>query len=163
MPKSLNQSGAPGKLSDVMGKLQEAYRELERLHHAEPGADTVTTSQDELLKTARSLLFIWGSRNSFIDGTLITDPVWLILLNLKISELEHSKTQISRVCDNSGAPATTALRWMKVLESKSILKIEPDSTDARRKLVFLTESGSELMGRYLQNIRNFINTKGIMF
>lgn len=164
MRKNVKPSDSPSKLSDILAKLQQAHRDLERIHAAShEDSEVVLLPEDELLKIARSLAFIWNSRRSFVSDTLIADPGWLILLNLKIAELRHEKIQVSTICLDSGAPATTALRWIKFLESSSLVRTEPDMRDGRRKFVLLTDSGSELMGKYLQNVFNFINTRGIVF
>lgn len=163
MRNKLNRSNPLDKLSEVLVKLKQAHSQLEQIQYASHGVSEIVLSEDELLKVAKSLSFICNSRKTFLDDTLIADPGWFILLNLKIAELTHDKTQISTVCIDSGAPATTALRWINLLESKSLVKIEPDAHDRRRRFVLLTDNGSELMGKYLQNIRNFTNTKGIIF
>lgn len=164
MPKNLNRSRSTDKLSEVLIKLKQAHRELEQIQYASHGVgEIVSLNEDELLRVAKSLSFIWNSRRSFLNITLIADPGWSILLNLKIAELTHDKAQVSTVCIDSGAPATTALRWINLLKSESLVKIEPDAHDRRRKYVLLTDNGSELMSKYLQNIRNFTNTKGIIF
>ncbi len=152
------------EIKAIMTKLRQANRDLERLQFAYYGEKEPTSiSDDELLKTARSLSFIWNSRKSFVDESLLADPGWVILLTLKITELTNDKIQISSLCIDSGAPATTALRWIKLLESKSLVKIEPDLHDRRRRYVALTKEASDQMGRYLQNIRNFVSTRDIIF
>jgi DNA-binding MarR family transcriptional regulator len=113
------------------------------------------------LKLAKGLLYIWNSRNSFLDRSLIYDPGWMILLTLKIDELRKQKNQVTTVCMDSGAPATTALRWIKLLESRSLIVIEPDRNDGRRKYVSLTEEASSAMSSYLRNIQNYLTTVGV--
>lgn len=155
---------APVRLNEVLIKLQQVNRDLERLHFATYVAEKVRPiADDELLKVAKSLLFIWESRESFVDPSLVADPGWLILLHLKIAELTCQETQISTLASASGVPATTASRWIKLLESKSLVRIELDIHDDRRKFVHLTSNASEIMSRYLQNVRNFINIRGIIF
>lgn len=153
--------GHPSQMSDLLERLQRINRDLERLHYVtDIDHDQIAKTDDDLLKLAQNLMFIWNSRQIFIDSNLIMDPGWLILLNLKIAELSHAKLQVSAVCIDSGAPATTALRWIKLLESKALVRIEPDKHDRRRKFVFLTDDGSVLLARYLQNIHNYISTRG---
>lgn len=164
MTKNYLHSNVPVKLEEALHKLQQATRDFERLHFASHGKEAVISlTDDDLVKVAKSLLFVWGSRGSFIDCSLITDPGWLILLHLKVAELMHQKTQIATLATASGVPTTTALRWIKLLESKSLVRIGPDMHDKRRKFVYLTEEASEIMSKYLQNVRNFINTRGIIF
>lgn len=157
-------AGSPTELSQVLSTLQKLNRDLERMHYSLDEVDsTISASDDQLLKVAKSLAFIWKSRKSFVDENLMADPGWLILLSLKIAELSNDRLQISTVCIDSGSPSTTGLRWIKLLESKSIIKIEPDLHDGRRKFVFLTESTSDKMARYLMNVHNFINTQGFIY
>lgn len=164
MRRHISKADPPSKLGEVLTQLQQAQRELERIQYAShDDSEVVSLPEDELLKVAKSLAFIWNSRKSFLDQTLIADPGWIILLNLKIAELRHDRFQVTTVCMDSGSPATTALRWIKLLESELLVTVEPDNHDGRRKFVILTDSGSELMGKYLQNIHNFINARGIIF
>lgn len=49
-------------------------------------------------------------------------------------------------------PATTALRWLTVLEDKGLIVREADATDARRVFVRLSSDGYEKMVAYFSNI-----------
>ena len=164
MPNRVKRSDRPSKLSEVISKLHQANRELERIHYGENGdKELAPLSKDDLYNTAKTLLFVWNSRRRFLDQSLICDPVWLILLTLKVAELEHNSIQVSTLCIDSGSPATTALRWIKLLRKMSLIEIVPDAHDGRRKFVRLTDEGSELMYKYLQNIRRLPNAKGVIF
>ena len=164
MPNRVKRSDRSTKLSEVISKLHQANRELERIQYGEEGDKELTPiPKDDLYNIAKTLLFVWNSRRSFLDQSLICDPGWLILLTLKVSELERTNIQVSTLCIDSGSPATTALRWIKLLQERSLIEIEPDAHDGRRKFARLTDEGSELMYRYLQNIRRLPHAKGVIF
>ena len=150
-------------IADVLERLHEATKELERLGYEDSDVEGPPASETQLLKIAKSLAFIWASRKVFLGDEIVADPGWLILLHLKIAELSQERIQISTLCIDSGAPATTGLRWIRLLESKSMLRITPDRFDGRKKHVSLTEDASQLMTQYLHNVQKFISTRGILF
>jgi DNA-binding MarR family transcriptional regulator len=154
--------GNSSEINEIVDKLNQINRELEKLSLSKvDDQSSIIVPDADLLKLAKGLLYIWNSRNSFLDRSLIYDPGWMILLTLKIDELRKQKNQVTTVCMDSGAPATTALRWIKLLESRSLIVIEPDRNDGRRKYVSLTEEASSAMSSYLRNIQNYLTTVGV--
>jgi DNA-binding MarR family transcriptional regulator len=57
---------------------------------------------------------------------------------------------MSRVGMISNVPATTAERWVKVLECEGLLVRSIDPLDAKRVLVELTLKGTRAMGSYFR-------------
>ena len=87
-------------------------------------------------------------RATFFGEDLFGDPAWDILLELYASELSQQRISVSSASAAAGVPATTALRWMAVLEEKNLIAREKDPFDARRVWVSLTSYGKLLMDRY---------------
>lgn len=79
-------------------------------------------------------------RERFFEADLFGEPAWDMLLDLYEAELSQQRTTVSSVCMASGVPATTALRWLRALEEKCLVRRTRDPTDGRRKFLTLSES-----------------------
>jgi DNA-binding MarR family transcriptional regulator len=55
---------------------------------------------------------------------------------------------VTSACIGSAVPATTALRWISILERQGLLMREADPGDARRVYVRLSPRGYEAMLEY---------------
>lgn len=64
-----------------------------------------------------------------------------ILLDLFISEGDNRNVSISDACIASRCPATTALRWLCILEAEGLILKKPDQSDQRRSFMSLTPEG----------------------
>jgi hypothetical protein len=62
-------------------------------------------------------------RRSEIAGTsdLFGEPAWDILLNLFIADCEGRRLSVNAVCADAGAPESTALRWITILEKRGMI------------------------------------------
>ena len=72
-----------------------------------------------------------------------------MLLELYINKDFGTRHSVGRLCDLSGAPPTTALRWLDYLEKETLVAREPHPTDRRTEFVEITEKGCTAMARYL--------------
>jgi hypothetical protein len=106
--------------------------------------------QDEL--TASSLYNDRRKRNSFFDDDFFAEPAWDILLDLFINEARGRKVSITSSSIAAAVPATTALRWLALLEQRGFVKRTASNTDARRTWVFLTAHAKERMLAYLEHM-----------
>jgi len=89
-------------------------------------------------------------RERFFPGHMFADPAWDILLNLTLAELECRRVSTSQLCQVAAVPATTALRWIQNMTDNGMLQRRPDSFDARRAFVELTQSALNSMIQYLR-------------
>ena len=119
------------------------------LAQANDGADgqpSVTAARiGRLIKARRA-------RARFFDRTLFADPAWDILLELYAAHLAHRRLSVSAVCDGAAVPATTALRWIKTLESHGHVERRDDPMDGRRVFLKLSESAVGQMDELLQTL-----------
>ena len=93
-----------------------------------------------------------SKRQRFFDSDLFADPAWDILLELYACELGQSRVSVSKLCLAANVPATTALRWINVLEKRGLVERIADWQDARRFWVALTPAGLEKMQRYFESL-----------
>lgn len=92
-------------------------------------------------------------RNKYFDRDLFFDPAWSILIDLYHAELSGQQLSVSAVCYGSGVAETTALRYIGVLEQRSLIERVPDPKDKRRAFLRLTPSAHEKLGKYFGEVR----------
>lgn len=91
-------------------------------------------------------------RAEFLSTAAFGEPAWDILLELFLAGLESRETSITSLCQASGIPVTTALRWIKALEAAGLVGSMDDPKDRRRRIVALTQTGGEAIARYFYAI-----------
>lgn len=84
----------------------------------------------------------------FLQSEFFGEPAWDILLDLFIAAKERRRVSVTSACIGAAVPATTALRWVSILEEQSLLQREADPRDARRIYVRLTAIGYAAMVDY---------------
>lgn len=140
--------------------IQSAVSDLERLTRLltcffpkpdEPGAMPVPavelSIEDPVAPATRQQLAALAKREyddrtrreALFGSDLFGEPAWDILLDLYVAEVQNKRVSVTSACIASRAPATTALRWIKLLEDWSLLRRCIDSADGRRTWVELTE------------------------
>lgn len=55
------------------------------------------------------------------SGDLFGEPAWDILLNMFIAGCEGRRLTLPAVCSGAGAPESTALRWVTILEKRGMV------------------------------------------
>lgn len=85
----------------------------------------------------------------FGDASIFGEPVWDILLDLFVAAKDQKRVAVTSACIGAAVPATTALRWISVLEEKGLILRENDPDDNRRVFVRLTATGYARMVNYL--------------
>lgn len=102
---------------------------------------------------ARFLQRFQAERGPRLGGLQFDDPSWNILLELFIAQEEHDTVWIGNACLASGAPPTTALRYLRLLERKGTVLRQPDKSDARRTVVRLSPAFAEKMYELIDDMR----------
>lgn len=89
-------------------------------------------------------------RAEFFGAKLFADPAWDMLLELYAAELDQRRISIGSLCIGSRVSATTALRWISVLQNHGLIERQGDPLDGRRVYVKLSAAGSSAMTAYFQ-------------
>ena len=110
-------------------------------------------------KDVRLLLEMRRNRDRFFEAELFADPAWDILLELFAANLGQQRVSVTSLCIGASVPSTTALRWIKLLESKGLISRQGDPMDGRRFFVSLTCEGLGRMEKYFR--ANWIKTSPI--
>lgn len=99
-------------------------------------------------KDVRTILKHRRRRDEFFDGGLFADPAWDILLELYAAALGQLRVSTGSVCAGASVPATTALRWIKVLEAKDLIERKGDPLDGRRQYLSLSATALDALKNY---------------
>ena len=97
-----------------------------------PANDSAATQLGDIARK----VFADRRRRSEIAGTsdLFGEPAWDILLGLFIARCEGRRLSVAAVCAGAGAPESTALRWITILEKRGMIVREGEPERAFVKL-----------------------------
>jgi hypothetical protein len=87
-------------------------------------------------------------RSRFFPADLFADPAWDMLLDLFHAEVMQRRVSVTTLCEESGVPPTTALRWLTSMVEKGMFVRQADPNDRRRFFVALAPDVSQAMTRY---------------
>lgn len=89
-------------------------------------------------------------RDQFFRSDLFADPAWDMLLDLMAARIERSRVAVSSLCIAAAVPATTALRWIKLLTDRGLLVRSADPQDGRRVYIELSDEAARATAAYLR-------------
>ena len=116
-------------------------------------ADDPTTAldySDEALATVAARVYRSRQRRArHFDPTMFADPAWDMLLDLFIARVRGKQERTISLCIASEVPATTALRWIGVLDEHGLVERRRAADDRRLRLIALTDQGYRVMRQYL--------------
>jgi DNA-binding MarR family transcriptional regulator len=105
---------------------------------------------DEALATVAARLYKARQRRArHFDAAMFSDPAWDMLLDLFIAKVRGKEVRTLSLCVASGAPGSTALRWIAILAKNGLIERRDTPEDRRAKIVSLTMQGYRVMRRYL--------------
>lgn len=102
---------------------------------------------------ARKLYEFGHRRSRFLPPWLFGEPAWYILLDLYASEAEGRAISVTSASVASGAPSTTGLRVVRVLEDRGLVCKGRTGSDRRRSDVQLTSAGRDAIERILLELQ----------
>ena len=103
-------------------------------------------------KPVRRILSNRARRMEHFRANLFGEPAWDMLLELYASAIEQRRISITSLCIASGVPATTALRWISVLERERLVERRNDPLDGRRAYMSLSTKGLDAMFAYFRRM-----------
>jgi len=135
-------------LEDLIGKLRQLLANLtaDNESYTSPRAGDSPFSLGEL---ARLILIARRNRTRHFNKAMLGEPAWDMLLALYVTESSGPRKSVSRLSSMSGAPATTALRWLDYLAKEQLVARSPNPTDKRVEFVMLTDKGRSTLEQYL--------------
>ncbi|MDF8332221.1 MarR family winged helix-turn-helix transcriptional regulator [Novosphingobium cyanobacteriorum] len=146
------------KLIASANELLAIARELEHISavpegtsDAGQGLPALPEDHPHWLELARRAYADRRRRAKLFDPSLFGEPAWDMLLDLFIAAKEGKRVSVTSACIGADVPATTALRWIAVLESQGLVVRESDPKDARRAFIHLTATAYSKMIEYLSH------------
>jgi predicted transcriptional regulator len=145
---SLN--GSHSQIRGLAEQVSEIALKIARLDTREAPAATLEAKvTSEMLCR---MLAARRARSAFFSEGLFADPAWDILLDLLMARLAQREISVSSLCVASNVPATTALRWIKILEGDGLVTKRADSHDGRRFFVELTGKSESAFQQYFASV-----------
>jgi DNA-binding MarR family transcriptional regulator len=109
-----------------------------------PDAAAITAAE------VRAIIRLRRMRDRYFPADLFADPAWDMLLDLAAARIERTRVAVSSLCIAAAVPPTTALRWIKAMTDKDLLRRVADPHDARRIFIQLSNDASIAMDKYLR-------------
>ncbi len=147
--------GKTGRPLPVSGKIS---RIIQSLAGASPNMDD--PEPDDLVPIVFSIseqdvdrvLQTWQARAQYFPPELVSDPVWGMLLELLLAELQGRRVSLARICNVSSVPTSTAIRWLNSLERRELATRRADAQNADHQFVELLPKGRSALQRYFHEI-----------
>jgi DNA-binding MarR family transcriptional regulator len=124
---------------------------------AEAEGEIPPALEDQSIDLARRILAMRRLRDRLL-GAFFAEPAWDILLELYVQSHAGRTVTVSQLSLSTGAPATTALRWINTMAKEGLLARRSDDADARRVIVSLTADGEASMRLLLASVLSEIET-----
>ena len=99
---------------------------------------------------ARRYLAARRRRGEMVGYDLFADPAWDMLLDLFAAKVEGRRVSVSSACIASCCPTSTAIFWIRKLQTSGLIERRPDARDRRRTHVEITPAASTAIEQWLQ-------------
>lgn len=106
-------------------------------------------TESDISATLRALIDVRALRSRFFPNHPFADPAWDIMLDLAKAKLEGKQISVSSACIAASVPMSTALRWIRQMAERGLLRRWTDPEDRRRDLIALPDSTVEQMHDFL--------------
>lgn len=126
------------KLSDQVSRIATSLARLSSGQAEKQARSDAPVAEPEItVETINAVIKRRRRRGRYIPEDLLADPVWDMMLDLLKAEVSGRRVSVSSVCAAAGVPASTALRWLKMIEERGLVTRQPDPYDGRRVFVSL--------------------------
>jgi len=110
-------------------------------HHPPPLIDT---------HRVKKIIAFRSMRNRMFGADLFGEPVWDMLLDLFLAQLQQRRISVTSLAIASNVPTTTALRYIEMMIEAQLVERLDDPSDGRRKMIALTHFGYRKMGHLFE-------------
>lgn len=118
-----------------------------------PGPNTapIIDRQTHLVGLAEEELRRRKLRARFLPAQFFGEAAWSMLLDLYVSEFRQRPVATTSACIAADVPASTALRWLDLLEQRSLIERYDSDQDRRVKFIRLTGDGRQALEAILSS------------
>ncbi len=116
-----------------------------RLRVGDPGSLGLADEDRTVLAYARQLYAFRRRRGTRLPTEMFGEPAWDMLLELFVMRMQGSRVRIKNACIAASVPATTALRWIGLLEEHGLIIRSDDTVDHRVRWIELTDQAFQTM------------------
>jgi len=134
----------------IASELERLSGDLTRRTHKSSDAPQNVISVEA--RSVHRVIQIRRQRKKYLPADLFADPAWDMLLDLLHSELIYKRVSVSSLSLAANVPATTALRWIKLLVEQRLIVRQPDPADGRRVFVELNPDVSKSLRQYFAEV-----------
>lgn len=106
---------------------------------------------DASLVFAKYVLAARRRRARFLKGIKFGEPSWDMILDLYVAFREGRRVDVTGLYLSSGVAATTAVRYVEMLEEEGLVHRTPDQSDGRRFFVTLADRLRDMIEQWLEN------------
>lgn len=119
---------------------------------ADTGPQSFTRSRARFV---RGLIRQRRQREHHFPADMFADPAWDMMLDLYAAHYEGGHdVSVSSLCIASAVPATTALRWIKMMTDAGFFVRDADPHDGRRIFIRLSESARSELDSYFDDLES---------
>jgi len=145
-------SGKPLPLSEKIGRIIQSLAGSSLDPAEGEPEDTSPIALDISEQEVARVFQMWRARAGYLPDELLLDPAWGMLLELLLAELQGRRVSWLRLCNVSSVPATTAVRWIKLLERRGFVISRTDPQHADDQFAELTRKGRSALQRYFHDV-----------
>ena len=127
-------------------------RLLSRVLDSDRPRPITQNGEDGRATLAKRLIDQRRQREQFLPAEYFGEPAWNILLTLYWARHSQLRLSVSAVCASSGAPSTTALRYITHLLGTGEIAKERHPHDRRVWWLSLSDEANCKIGQYLDRI-----------
>lgn len=128
---------------------------LEHPAQSSPDRDASLFFQSErssLLGLATKTYRLRRKRDRFFPALFFGEPAWDLLLDLYAHDAKGKQVSVSSACLAAATPATTALRWIRILEANGYVTRLQDRSDSRVTFLQLTDLARTQLELYFSQL-----------
>lgn len=115
-----------------------------------PVEDRKRPTPEALKAKAREIYSLRKRRSQFFSSAMFGEAAWDMLLALYLCDEVATRQPIGALIAESGAPYSSALRWLSYLENHGLVSREPHPADRRTAFVALTDKGRGMLEAYFE-------------
>ncbi|ANK14203.1 hypothetical protein A9D12_08065 [Erythrobacter neustonensis] len=112
---------------------------------------SVSADQAYLVALAEEELRRRKLRARFLPAQFFGEAAWSMLLDLYVSEFRKRPVATTSACIAAEVPASTALRWLDLLEQRSLVERYDSDQDRRVKFIRLSNEGRRALEAILRS------------